>query len=68
MKGMKSAFEEGIEYTKKVIEFPDGCTVEVYRPILPKEEYDRRHKQLEKAAERFLKHVESVRAAERKSQ
>lgn len=28
----------------------------------------RRHKQLEKAAERFLKHVESVRAAERKSQ
>ena len=33
------------------------CTVKVFRPVLSEEEYERRHKRLEKAVADFAKYV-----------
>lgn len=54
-----------MEYTTQTFVYPNGTT-RVHTPILTEEERARRHKMLEKAAERFLKHVEMVEAAGKK--
>ena len=54
-----------MEYTTQTFVYPNG-TARVHTPILTEEERARRHEKLERAAERFLKHVEMVEAAEKK--
>mgnify|MGYP004509331803 CR=1 FL=1 len=53
-----------MEYTTQTFVYPN-CTVRVHTPVLTEEERARRHEELERAAERFLKHVEMVEATKR---
>lgn len=51
-----------MEYTSHTTVYPDGCKVTAYHPVLTPEEYERRHKVLERATARFLRHVAETKA------
>lgn len=54
-----------MEYTSHTTVYPDGCKVTAYHPVLTPEEYERRHKELERATARFLRHVAEAKAKEK---
>ena len=51
-----------MEYTSHTTVYQDGSKVTAYHPVLTPEEYDRRHKELDRATARFLRHVAETKA------